>query len=111
MTEQLVEKVAYSIAASHQYYAPAAGDSAPRWADCLARAAIETIMPVVDSVEALEALPVGTKLISSDGTVWWPDIFDTGWLRCTKDRYDHEGVRVLADLGPLRVIWTPEATK
>jgi hypothetical protein len=111
MNEQMIEKVADTIAASHQYYAPAAGDSAPRWADCLARAAIETIMPVVDSVDALIALPVGTKLLDGDGNVWWPVEGQPGWLWSTNDDYAREGVQVLADYGPLRVIWTPEAIK
>jgi hypothetical protein len=69
-------------------------------------AAIEAIMPQVDSVEALEALPVGTKLLGADGSVWTRGA--TVFWYGTRDDYLH-GVQILANHGPLRVIWTPKA--
>ena len=71
---------------------------------------VNAVMPVVDTVEALDALPYGTKLLDAAGSVWWRSGIRGFWfadpgvtaLRSTE---------VLAEAPPVCVIWMPEADR
>jgi len=81
----------------------------------LAKAILAAILPQVGTVEELEALPVGTTLLGSDGSAWdarWTRRYDgTGYLEfryfVNFAGFEIRAEQLLNDIGPLTVVWRP----
>jgi hypothetical protein len=99
MTDQMIERAVAALGHDDD----CAGNCHPDLPRCHVwlrmTVALDALMPEVDSVEAWDALPPGTWLIGSGGSLWW------------NNSTNHHPAHILAEYGPLRVIWTPEATK
>jgi hypothetical protein len=74
-----------------------------------ARVAAAVFLPQVSTVEELEALPEGTKLIGADGTAWEATPFnsdDYTWFGTSGDCWTTADL--LTNFGPsLTVVWLP----
>lgn len=74
-----------------------------------ARRAIDALMPVVDTAAELDALPLGSKLLDANGTVWVHTGVQGRWLPAGWVPRGVPSSDVLTEAPPVRVIWMPEA--
>jgi hypothetical protein len=110
--EQMVEKAAR---ASHQYGFDCGGVYAD-WDDLSgtvqqqyradAAAVLDAVLPQVSTVEELEALPAGAKVLDTAGDVYWK--LSTGRFRDLRGNDD--GAEHVTFFAPLTVVWTPPTT-
>lgn len=105
--EQMVKR---AFQAMHQFTAcGCVGDIAEHPMERhMAQEVVDAILPQVLTVEELEALAEGTKLIDEAGTIWWVRNRRRGsfpmYLRNDADHMDHPAdARRL----PLAVVWSP----
>lgn len=72
----------------------------------VADAVLDAVLPQVSTVAELASLPLGTKLLAANGSVWWR-VYDFEWWRTESDSYDHQSANLLGNRGPLTVVWSP----
>jgi hypothetical protein len=105
VSDAMVEKAVRAVITAY-------GEDADEMCPCsqdirVARAVVDALLPSVDTLEVLQALPVDTKVLGATGEVWWRREFR--W-EGSGGGYSGENYigRFLEHEGPLRVVWTPE---
>jgi hypothetical protein len=111
MTDQMMERVVTALGHDDE----CAGDCTALSPQCdiwLGLAVmLDAAMPLVDSLKTLDALPVRSRLIGSDGHVWEYLGVVRGASSLARMGGGLAYSRATLKRGPLRVIWTPEAPK
>lgn len=99
--EQLIEKAASAI----RKHLPTVR---PIVLTAMGTTIVDAVLPQITTVEELEALPSGAKVLDASGEVWrvvrWP--YQTLFYSTVATLGVHEAAEIVAR-GPLTIVWQP----